>query len=291
LLSIIKKILDKFQIPQFTARNEAEALCSYLCRKGYVYAVYSTDTDNLAHGCPRLITNIENKANNLIFHGVLLNILLEKLEFNYLTFKDFCIMCGCDYNTKIYMHGPSRCYDLLKKKSLDDISLNLDTQCLNIKECRNLFCIKNLDDLIHKEKNDEYYINQFDNLNVDFNMDINRIINEINDEIPVLVTSKENEFTRNYLTSSNTMNYQKNNISIPYKYVTDKQINRKIKVNKTTDKMSYVKEEFLKHEKIWIFDASHMNVSRDDIDKIDIEDLIKFNNNSDLINPPFLFYD
>src|SRR3972149_1168936 len=48
---IFKSILDGIGRPFVQAIGEAEEVCSNLYKNGKVAAVFSTDTDNLAHGC------------------------------------------------------------------------------------------------------------------------------------------------------------------------------------------------------------------------------------------------
>lgn len=53
-----KKLLGAMGIPVVQAPSEGEAQCSWLCRKGLVYATASQDFDSLAFGSPRLVRNI-----------------------------------------------------------------------------------------------------------------------------------------------------------------------------------------------------------------------------------------
>ncbi len=53
-----KKLLGTMGIPVVQAPSEGEAQCSWLCRKGLVYATASQDFDSLAFGSPRLVRNI-----------------------------------------------------------------------------------------------------------------------------------------------------------------------------------------------------------------------------------------
>lgn len=138
-VSIITEILQEVGIPVITAPNEAEQLCSILCRDGYVKAVYSTDTDNLVYGCPLLITGFDkNDHITTINYG-------EILKCSQLTedmFKELCIMCGCDYNNhqNIPRVGVMTSYKLIKQyTSIDQLPSKYDTSSLKYQRCRQLF--------------------------------------------------------------------------------------------------------------------------------------------------------
>ena len=68
--------------------------------------------DTLAFGCPLLIRNFHKKDN---CYEVELEKLLELSSLTYDQFVDLCILCGCDYTSKIKNIGPVKAYSFLKK--------------------------------------------------------------------------------------------------------------------------------------------------------------------------------
>ena len=146
-INFFKSILEAIGIPILQATGEAEQLCSYLCIEGQVEAVYSTDTDNLTHGCPILITGITRPFRNTDtgnieehFEVVILKNILSETNFSFPMFVDLCIMCGCDYNTNIYRVGYITAYKLIQQwKSIDNLPSKYDISCLNHNKCRELF--------------------------------------------------------------------------------------------------------------------------------------------------------
>jgi flap endonuclease-1 len=141
-------ILSAIGIPVLIANGEAEALCAMLCIEGKVDAVFSRDTDLVAFGCP-LIINEEGgyKQNNYgeveeCYKCTIFKPILSKLNMEYSTFRDLCIMSGCDFNTNIYNLGIGRSYPLLLKcGQIEDLPekylINID--CLKHLRCREIF--------------------------------------------------------------------------------------------------------------------------------------------------------
>ena len=138
--NLVKELFKILGIPYYQATTEAEATGAYLCRKGIVYGVMSEDTDVLAYGSPKFITNVNTHSETCIELDI--EELLDKLEINYEQFRDLCIMCGTDYNKNIPKIGPQKSYNLIKHfKSIDEIDEKTvyDTSILNYKRVRELF--------------------------------------------------------------------------------------------------------------------------------------------------------
>ncbi len=109
-----KKLMELFGVPCIIAQSEAESLCAVLCKKGIVDAVMSEDMDVLATGGNILLKNFTMEKGGSVVEVCLKGVLSElELEFN--TFLDMCIMCGCDYTSKIGGIGPMYAYKLMKK--------------------------------------------------------------------------------------------------------------------------------------------------------------------------------
>lgn len=151
----LKKLLQGIGIPVLQAKGDAEQLCAALAKEGLVSGVMSEDTDNLVYGCPLLITNIntnfekQEKEATVVF----LKDILRNLGMDQSKFIDFCIMCGCDFNTRIPRIGPKTAYSLLQNEDLENIPYDLTP--LNYERCRQIFshCPPEIgeDDLIVKK--------------------------------------------------------------------------------------------------------------------------------------------
>lgn len=111
-IEYLKKLISELGFPSIQAEHEGEKLCSALAREGLVCTVYSTDTDNYALGTPLLSTSFEGTEQ---VNVVDLKVILQKLNKTHVFFVDFCILCGCDFNTNIKNIGPARAYTLLEK--------------------------------------------------------------------------------------------------------------------------------------------------------------------------------
>lgn len=130
---LLREFLGIAKIPCIDARKDThgqgEGECARLARSGKVDAVMTKDIDALAYCCPRVITNI-NTASGFITE-ICIEDILTALEFTENEFRDFCIMCGTDYNENIPKIGPVNAYKLMKKfHSIDEISKIQDVSIL-----------------------------------------------------------------------------------------------------------------------------------------------------------------
>lgn len=145
-----KCILSAMGIPYIDANFEAEEAATILCIEGIVAAVFSADYDTLARGCPVMIRSFEGRKvnpytrrNEPQVDAVILNSVLSQLSLTYAQFLDFCIMCGCDYNTNIPRIGVMTSYDLiLNYKSIDNLPPQFDKTPLAHVKCREMFACK-----------------------------------------------------------------------------------------------------------------------------------------------------
>jgi flap endonuclease-1 len=108
-----KKLFDLFGVKYVVANGEAEQLCAQLCKSNIVDGCISEDTDILANGGQLFLINF-NADNNSIEEYCLYGI-LNCLEIDYTQFIDMCILCGCDYTSKIMGMGPLTSYKMIKK--------------------------------------------------------------------------------------------------------------------------------------------------------------------------------
>lgn len=145
-LDMIQNILYAIGLPCFRAKHDAEKLCSALCIEGHVIAVLSEDSDNLAHGCPRLITefgdNFVNQTTGIPDRYVTViettNVLTD-LNLDLYEFIDMCIMLGCDNNERIRMCGEKKCFDnITKYRNIDNFAYyeNVNVSILDHYNCR-----------------------------------------------------------------------------------------------------------------------------------------------------------
>lgn len=118
--------------------QEAEAECVKLIKAGKCQLVYSRDTDLIAYGATNIIRDISWREKTVTI--VKKSDVLRTLGLNMAQLRDFCIMCGTDYNHNIRGIGPVRSLSLIQKYgSIDD--MEIDTSCLNHKEVRKLFMV------------------------------------------------------------------------------------------------------------------------------------------------------
>jgi 5'-3' exonuclease len=145
--SQLENLLMGIGVPVLQAKGDAEQLCAALAREGLISAVYSEDTDNLVYGCPLMITGMgesyrvgeEDRSYRKVI-CVLLEDILEDLQWSHETFIEFCITLGCDFNERIRGIGPARAYQLIQEYgSIDKYPEKFDTTCLDYTRCREIF--------------------------------------------------------------------------------------------------------------------------------------------------------
>lgn len=150
----VQDLLTFMGLPWFKANGEAERTCSWLCKWGHVKGVITTDSDVLCYGSPIFIQDIRINQDDckIIRHEDILQV----LDLTEHQFRDFCIMCGTDYNKRIPGIGPKKAYNLLcNYEDLDEISeSHIDTSELYYQEGRQLFILPDKDD--YKAVIDDY---------------------------------------------------------------------------------------------------------------------------------------
>lgn len=135
---LLKEMFDLMNVTYYLADSEAEGTCSLMNRKGFCDGVLTEDTDVMAYGTPVMLYGLNMKDHTLnILH---LNDILESLHVTFSQLRDFCIMCGTDYNTNIEKVGPSKSFDLIVcHGSLEELSKKINTDILNFERVRELF--------------------------------------------------------------------------------------------------------------------------------------------------------
>lgn len=136
----LKEISKRIGLPTITATSEGEHLAASLAVERYVACVWSSDTDTYAMGAPFVTRKIDYVGKDLFIEGVFTLAMLKQLNMSHQEFRDFCIMCGCDFGNRMKGVGPKRSMELIQKhKTIEEIQTNnplLDVTCLNHEECR-----------------------------------------------------------------------------------------------------------------------------------------------------------
>lgn len=182
---LAKQLLQSLGIPVLRATGEGEKLCAMLCVEGKVEAVLSTDTDSVAMGCPMLIkkdgiyvTNPNTKTRELGVSCTIFKPILDKLNMEYASFLDLCIMGRCDFNKNIKGVALKNAYKMLKEcKSIEKLPAKYDESksILNHVKCREIFRLEKSSDICQNDP--------FPCLNIMTNFPLNQRSSEINEEI------------------------------------------------------------------------------------------------------------
>ncbi len=106
-------MLKLMGIPIVQAPGEAEAQCSYMNMNNKVDAVCTEDTDCLVFGTKVMIRDLNHKKEPMT--EITRETMLEKLQLTEKEFVDMCILCGCDYASKIEGIGPVKAYKYIKQ--------------------------------------------------------------------------------------------------------------------------------------------------------------------------------
>lgn len=108
-----KRLCEYMGIPYIVSKGEAESLLAHLCKEDIIDGCISEDTDILANGGKIFIRNVSAEKNGV--DEYCLEGILTGLEMTYEEFMDMCILCGCDYTSKIGGMGPMNAYKMIKK--------------------------------------------------------------------------------------------------------------------------------------------------------------------------------
>ena len=119
---LLQELLAALGVPYLHAEEEAESLCSSLCRGGYVDAVMSEDTDLYAYGTPAVLTEL------CIDKGTVTSVrardLLSGLRLTHAQFVDLCVMYGTDYNEGVAGVSQNSCYRLIQLyKTIENVRM------------------------------------------------------------------------------------------------------------------------------------------------------------------------
>lgn len=78
---------------------EAEAQCSWLCKKGKVYATATEDMDAITFGTKFLLRGFNSKKEPIT--EICYDEVIKGMDMTHEQFVDLCILCGCDYSMTI----------------------------------------------------------------------------------------------------------------------------------------------------------------------------------------------
>jgi flap endonuclease-1 len=109
----LKMMLQHMGLPYIVSKGEAESLMGHLCAEGIIDGCISEDTDVLVNGGKIFLRNIAADKNGI--DEYCLEGILTGLGMTFEQFIDMCILCGCDYTSKIGGMGPQTAYKMMKK--------------------------------------------------------------------------------------------------------------------------------------------------------------------------------
>ena len=116
-----KELFDYLGIPFIQANCEADIVCAYLSINGHTMGTMTEDFDLLTFGCPILIKDFKKgKVTMYNLDSIIQELQLESHD----SFRDLCILCGCDYLDSIPRIGPATAYALIKKYNSIENMLN-----------------------------------------------------------------------------------------------------------------------------------------------------------------------
>lgn len=149
-------------IPCVQSIDEAERLCSMLCRYGVVAGVVSTDRDCLPYGAPLMIYDSRRETGedgypDIKFDVIILENVLDCLDLEMSELRMLCICSGCDYNKNPYRKGIAWMYKRIHDMGINDIE-NMGLTDKEIDELEYEFCEKQFKKINYRHIISEEYI-------------------------------------------------------------------------------------------------------------------------------------
>lgn len=142
----LKELFNLMGVNWIQSKGEAETDCVSLFYDDVIDYILSEDTDVLAYFNPKnedkelkVITNLN--TGNLTFTQISKTRLLETLNLTSFSFRDFCIMCGTDYNKNIPRVGIETSYKFINKYYKIE-HVPIDATILNYVRGREMFTVK-----------------------------------------------------------------------------------------------------------------------------------------------------
>lgn len=118
--SLVNGICDYFKdyknVILVSALFEADYLLANLSISNIVECVMTEDSDLIAHGCNNIIYKYKYWENECMFYtrSCFVNNQISVNDFEL--FKEFCVMCGCDYFKGFYKIGPKKAFNICSSK-------------------------------------------------------------------------------------------------------------------------------------------------------------------------------
>jgi len=158
----LKYFLNLLNIKYIQADCEADVICSNLYINKKVDMVLSDDMDLLVSGTCILLREFNINSNNVTLYN--LNSILDELSFTKQEWIDFCILCGCDYLSRIPYMGVKTSFKFIKECGNIENIIEKYTGPDKKYTLPNNYNYENARDLFNKCK---YYYNEYNNLNLD----------------------------------------------------------------------------------------------------------------------------
>lgn len=134
----IMKLLSLLGVNTILAPDEGERHACALVAGGVADCVMANDSDVLAYGIGDLLYDFQPYTKE-VKHISSVE-LCKDLGLTQAQFRDFCIMCGTDYNSNIPNYGPVKAMGLIKKHyDIDGLAKAMDVSILNHVRVRELF--------------------------------------------------------------------------------------------------------------------------------------------------------
>lgn len=127
-----KELIRAYGIPIIQAPSEAESQCSFICEKGDVDYVGSSDYDSFVYNAPRIVRNLTLSSRRRLPSGIYVNVhpevielkeVLKSLDITQDQFIALSILVGTDYNPGgVKGIGPKTAIKLVKQyKNFDEL--------------------------------------------------------------------------------------------------------------------------------------------------------------------------
>jgi 5'-3' exonuclease len=143
-IEALKELLRLLGVSYVQSEREAETDCVAMFYDGLVDYVMSEDSDVLAYHDPKqdnkfikVICDFDIK--NSSFTYISKKKVLKNLNLTSESFRDFCIMCGTDYNKNIPRIGVQTAFKLVSKHNLIEKLPIQDISILNHERIRQIF--------------------------------------------------------------------------------------------------------------------------------------------------------
>lgn len=141
-MEIVRSRLKSLGVPVMIARGEGEHHGASMCFSGLADYVYTTDTDVLASGA-----SVLKEFSTSTVEVFEIKEVLDKLRLSQESFRDFCILLGCDFNKKLKGVNPLNTYLKIKRGgSIENIPGAVEQKDLNFERCRELLSPYQIED-------------------------------------------------------------------------------------------------------------------------------------------------